>query len=112
MKRIKKEKKKSDGGVCVHLCVQENNIPSTHLSFFFPFIPSAFSNRKKLTWDFKAQDGSHDAIFYNDNLGKKANITSNHLLALNKKHRNKDFTEKRLHLTWSNILSQFSLNYL
>jgi len=101
-------------GVYVCTCMCSRVLFHLPIYLFF-FTPNAFSNRQKLTWDLKAQDGYHDAIFYNDNLGKKkkkANIISNQLSALNKKQRKKDVTEKRLHLTWSNILSQFSLNYL
>lgn len=61
---------------------------------------TSFFNCQKFSWDLKALDRYHDATFNNDNLGKRANIISNHLLTLDKTHTNggvgeeKDFTER------------------
>lgn len=87
----------STHSLVVEICVCRGTIIHLPQVSFFSFFLSpeyllTFSNCQKCIWELKALDRYHDAIFNNDNLGKKSqNIFSNHLLVLD---RNRDFTER------------------
>lgn len=81
-----------------YMCVQEDKNPPTPSVFFSPLPKVPFNNIFQLPEIYlriEALDRYHEAVFNNDNLGKKSqDILSNNLLALDKKHKSRDFTER------------------